>query len=102
MRGYSCIKILKTKTVPLRPDYHPHMSTTDGYTYHYNDGDMPTIRIQGAADLIDSIDYVETTPITSLNDEGEAEVTLRLPENVVSLDGDTFMVKGVKKLAKTS
>ena len=94
-------KILKTKTVPLRPDYHPQ-STTDGYIYHYNDEDMPSIRIQGPTDIIDNITFVETTPIISLNEEGETEVTLRLPENVISLDGDTFMVKGIKRPTKNN
>jgi len=91
-------KISKTKSVKIMPERQP-FTEINGYTYTYNEEDMPIIEITGPSKLIDSIAYIETTPITAINNAGEAEVTLKLPDGVTSLDGETFTIKAIKRPA---
>lgn len=92
-------EMLKTKTVDLIPELSSNLISED-YLYQPDKNTLSTINIKGPANIIDRLTEVKTMPITlsDIDESGNAEVDLNLPDGVSSLDGDTFVIRFNKNI----
>lgn len=92
-------EMLKTKTVSLIPVLSSDLKT-DEYYYQPDKNALSKINIKGPADIVDTLLAVRTKPISvrDINESGDAEISLNLPDRVSSLDGDTFIIRFNKTL----
>lgn len=87
--------ISKKKTVTIDARF------ADGVDYVLADTSVKSIEIAGDADVIEKIDKISTARITNgmISKNGEVEVSLELPEGVISLDGEKIKLK-LKNIAQ--
>lgn len=87
-------QMLKTKTVNLIPVLSSDLRTEE-FSYQPDKNALSTINIKGPADVIDALTVIRTKPISinDINNAGDAEVTLSLPDRVSSIDGDSFTIR---------
>lgn len=95
-------EMLKTKTVDLIPELSSNLLSED-FLYQPDKNTLQTINIKGPADVIDKLTSVKTMPISlsDIDESGNAEIDLNLPDGVSSLDGDTFVIRFNKNTMET-
>ncbi len=81
--------ISKKKTVDIEAVF------AENVDYVLDDTSIKSVEIAGAADIIEKIEKVTTSKITHgmISKNGEVEVSLELPEGVMSLDGEKIKLK---------
>lgn len=81
--------ISKKKTVPIEAKFY------DGAEYTLSETSVKSIEIAGDAELIEKIDKISTSVIYEgqISKNGEVEISLELPEGVISLDGEKITLK---------
>ncbi len=92
-------EILKTKTIPVKPRF-----SEDVYQegkYELDNSSVKSIEVAGNTSIIEKLEEIETKLITRemINEDGEVEVELVLPNGINSLDGDKLTLK-LKKAKK--
>ncbi len=92
-------QILKTREVSLYPVFSAEMLAGETI-YEADTGSVKTVRVAGAADVVDALEYVKTEPITALEDN-QASARLILPTGVRALDGDVVSLRFVQKPKST-
>ncbi len=90
-----CI-VSKKKTVAIDLKFADDVPGKELYTF--DDSSIKTVEIAGATDAVEKIKSISTKEITydMFTENGEIEVHLKLPEGVVSQDGEKITVKIVK------